>query len=212
MSVNYVDIGDLSQKSAVAGTEKIVVSDTEYITPAQIGSGYLPLSGGTLTGPLTMPNNNAIQCKDTGGTARTVLSIGSTNKVWVAYGAAGAGYDTTVCGNNIIFQYGTSHTTGFTLDSSGDVAISGATTITKDTQQPLVVKRNAAGSTQYAGIGYQTSDTNLGAIGMNGVGEAFVRSGSASTYYRVYTSKNITISSSDPTSSTGSDGDIWIKI
>ena len=47
---------------------------------------------------------------------------------------------------------------------------------------------------------------------MNAVGEAFVREGAAGTYHRVYTSKNITISSSEPTSSDGSNGDIWIVI
>ena len=33
------DIGLLSQKATMAGTEKLVVSDTEYITPNQIRSG-----------------------------------------------------------------------------------------------------------------------------------------------------------------------------
>lgn len=36
MAVSYKDIDELSQKSSVAGTEKLPVSDTEYITPAQI--------------------------------------------------------------------------------------------------------------------------------------------------------------------------------
>lgn len=36
MSVTYKDIDQLSQKSAVAGTEKIPVSDTKYITAEQI--------------------------------------------------------------------------------------------------------------------------------------------------------------------------------
>lgn len=36
MSVTYKDIDQLSQKPAVAGTEKIPVSDTQYITPEQI--------------------------------------------------------------------------------------------------------------------------------------------------------------------------------
>lgn len=39
MAVTYKDIGQLSQKSSVAGTEKLPVSDTEYITPSQIVSG-----------------------------------------------------------------------------------------------------------------------------------------------------------------------------
>ncbi len=38
MSVTYKDIDDLSQKSSVAGTEKIPVSDTNYLTPAQIAT------------------------------------------------------------------------------------------------------------------------------------------------------------------------------
>ena len=36
MAVTYKDIDLLTQKSAVAGTEKIPVSDTQYLTPAQI--------------------------------------------------------------------------------------------------------------------------------------------------------------------------------
>lgn len=38
MSVTYKDIALYSQKASVAGTEKIPVSDTEYITPAQIAA------------------------------------------------------------------------------------------------------------------------------------------------------------------------------
>ena len=36
MAITYKDIDLLSQKSSVVGTEKIPVSDTEYITPSQI--------------------------------------------------------------------------------------------------------------------------------------------------------------------------------
>lgn len=42
MAVTYKDINQLSQKSAVAGTEKIPVSDIEYITPSQI-AGLSPM-------------------------------------------------------------------------------------------------------------------------------------------------------------------------
>lgn len=38
MAVIYKDIDQLSQKPAVAGTEKIPVSDTQYLTPAQIAT------------------------------------------------------------------------------------------------------------------------------------------------------------------------------
>lgn len=36
MAVTYKDIDTLSQKASVAGTEKLPVSDTEFITPSQI--------------------------------------------------------------------------------------------------------------------------------------------------------------------------------
>lgn len=52
MAVSYKDIDSLSKKTAVAGTEKIPVSDTEYITPEQISNGSLSLSGGTMTGAI----------------------------------------------------------------------------------------------------------------------------------------------------------------
>lgn len=38
MSVTYKDIDQLSQKSTVAGTEKIPVSDSEFLTPGQIAT------------------------------------------------------------------------------------------------------------------------------------------------------------------------------
>lgn len=36
MAITYKDINLLTQKGSVAGTEKLPVSDTQYITPAQI--------------------------------------------------------------------------------------------------------------------------------------------------------------------------------
>lgn len=44
MAVTYKDIDQLSQKSSVAGTEKLPVSDTQYITPSQI-AGLVSVSG-----------------------------------------------------------------------------------------------------------------------------------------------------------------------
>ena len=45
MAITYKDINQLTQKSSVAGTEKLPVSDTQYITPAQITSGLATDSG-----------------------------------------------------------------------------------------------------------------------------------------------------------------------
>lgn len=67
MAITYKDISQLSQKPSLAGTEKIPVSATEYITPDQISStpvassqpsgGMLPnvlYNLGTLTGTVTI--------------------------------------------------------------------------------------------------------------------------------------------------------------
>ena len=66
MAVSYKDISQLTQKSTVVGTEKIVISDTAYITPSQIGGtpvlptnlAYIGQTEGTATyveGGSTLP-------------------------------------------------------------------------------------------------------------------------------------------------------------
>lgn len=62
MAVTYKDIDQLTQKSSVAGTEKIVVSDTNYITPTQIaglvGSSFVDkTSDETIGGDKTFEDN-----------------------------------------------------------------------------------------------------------------------------------------------------------
>lgn len=59
MAVTYKDIGQLTQKSSLAGTEKIVVSDTQYITPAQIAASATP----TVDTALSSSSTNAVQNK-----------------------------------------------------------------------------------------------------------------------------------------------------
>ena len=207
MAITYKDIGDLSQKSAVAGTEKLPVSDTEYITPSQITGDYLPLSGGTMTGSIYLSNSTYIQSKNSGGTNQNVLGMNNSNQLLIGYGSGGSGYDTRLYGNNIQLRYGTGRTEGLTVSYSGDTTVTGPS----GKQQPLKVIRNQSGA-QYTAIGFASSDTEFGCIGMSGVGQAFVRNGSATTYYKLYSAKNITISSSTPSSSDGEDGDIWIVI
>lgn len=95
MAITYRDIDDLTQKSSVAGTEKLPVSATEYITPAQIAAppaivtsqpagGFAPnvvYDLGTLTGSVTFslatPSDNTIANPyhwtfETGSTAPTI--------------------------------------------------------------------------------------------------------------------------------------------
>ena len=239
MSVNYVDIGDLSQKSTIAGTEKLPVSDTEYITPSQITGDYLPLAGGTMSGTIIFPNNTALKMKDSGGTERGVMHIGSTNLFQVGYDVAGAGYETRVSGNTVSLRYGTSRTEGFTLDSSGNVCIGNAKYYqAKDSGGTA---RNILGmnSTNSVLLGYATAgqgyDTQIygnatrikyGTARTNGLelgsdGKFFVKgiggydgtnAGTTGILDLASVVRNITVSSSEPTSSQGENGDIWIKI
>lgn len=59
--VNFKDISNLSQKSAIAGTEKIPVSDTEYVTADQIASlGNSGVSDVTLGGTSVVSSGVAV--------------------------------------------------------------------------------------------------------------------------------------------------------
>ena len=64
MAVTYKDIDQLTQKPSVAGTEKIPVSDTQYITPNQIA------------GLVTVPNITI-------STSTPTSSQGSDGDIWI---------------------------------------------------------------------------------------------------------------------------------
>lgn len=72
---------------------------------------------------VTIANNQSYGGLDTGGTRRTLLSLNSSDQVFLAYGASAAGYNTIICGKDISFNYGTSHASGIYLNASGNVGI-----------------------------------------------------------------------------------------
>lgn len=57
MAVSYKDINQLTQKSSVVGTEKLPVSDTEFITPDQIAGRV------TVDSALSSSSTNSVQNK-----------------------------------------------------------------------------------------------------------------------------------------------------
>ena len=83
----------------------------------------LPLAGGTMTGSITLNNAVYLYGKNTGGTSYILAGLNADNNFLLGYGTAGAGYSTFLDGNNIYLRYGTSRTTGFYLNSSGNVGI-----------------------------------------------------------------------------------------
>lgn len=78
---------------------------------------------GNIGGKLIINNNTDICGKATDGTAMSVLHITAGNNLSIGLDVAAKGYDTYISGNNIYLRYGTSRTTGFILNSSGNVTI-----------------------------------------------------------------------------------------
>lgn len=76
---------------------------------------------GNISGALSLGNGN-ITRNDESGTARTLISFTTSSTIF-NYGLAGQGYNTFIDGNEINFRYGTGHTKGMTILSSGNVGI-----------------------------------------------------------------------------------------
>ena len=75
MSVTYKDIDELSQKSSVAGTEKIPVSDTQYITPSQIATCKQVHLSDESEMPVS-PDSNTLYLIDAKATRETTMPSG----------------------------------------------------------------------------------------------------------------------------------------
>lgn len=56
-------------------------SGTEAEFEAKLANDYLPLSGGTMTGTITLPNNTALKSKDQNGTAQEVIRANASRQV-----------------------------------------------------------------------------------------------------------------------------------
>ena len=102
--VNFKDISQLSQKSTLAGTEKIPISDTEYITPNQIG--------GSVSVPTISTNVQTDKASDT-KTSSPKSVYEEVHPAVVSSEPAGGMLP------NICYEYGTlSSDTTFALDST----------------------------------------------------------------------------------------------
>ena len=133
MAVTYKDIDLLTQKSAVVGTEKIPVSDTEFITPNQI-AGIVPIDSS-----VDKESTNALQ---NGYITKTFLrgkSLTAKSKVLNTYMTRNGGnasnansyhynlYDVTAGSHYAFTIYlGSSYSTGYIraviwLDSNNNV-------------------------------------------------------------------------------------------
>lgn len=126
---------------------------------------------------------------------KNALQLTSENKLQVGYGTSNMGYDTYIYGNNIYFGYGTSRTTGITLDNSGNVGIGGTSS-----NANFYVKNTSFFGNKVGVCGTTTTDHNLYVYGgtyLNGT----LGVGGYSSSYRLYVSgtsyftNNVTIAS-----------------
>ena len=122
---------------------------------------YLPLTGGTLSGALTvqnsitttdsiyLPNTGTIYSKDSDGVARNLLHLSSNNNINLGYGTYNLGTGTYIYGKTINIRVnGTSSSSeAMTIDSSKNVAISGGLSAGGTTFTGVM---NITGETGYA--------------------------------------------------------------
>lgn len=232
MAVTYKDIDDLSQKATVAGTEKLPVSDTEYITPDQI-AGLV-----TVDDELSRTSENPVQNKVVTLAQIDVEEITPASTVTGKY-LSRSGSEVTAANYNyrlfpisqgrlyaVSAALGTGYTTGVIraviwLDSNDDVVgessyANHSSNIMAYVNSILVAPTGAV----KAAVNYRPSYAWAGKIGL----VAYETSAYVGAFAQTLTSAeqaqartnigvpNITISSSEPTAQDGNDGDIWIVV
>lgn len=113
--------------------------------------GGLPLIGGNVSGPIILNNAITIASKDTGGTARTILALGSDNNLNLQNGPGGSTRIYKSDGSGFIFQ----------VNDTGDVVPTGA--LMMGNARP-VRARDAGGN--YRDIFYIGADNFLNYFGI----------------------------------------------
>ena len=171
ISIPYVTLNAYGVATAY-GTHTHTISASNITTA--IGSttyapynadGYLPLSGGVMTGTIDMSNAVNIRSKDSGGTALTIMGLSDANAFHLGYGTAGQGYVTNIYGDSISFKYGTSRTLGATLNSDGQLVLANAVPLASYDSNDAVRTLISLGATNACYIAYGVSQagytTNL---------------------------------------------------
>ena len=115
---SYVN-GSFTDWQTIAFTDSNVASATKLQTPRTIWGQSFDGTG-DVNGVLFIRNNSGIYAFDNGGSnSYLVADLGSDNILRFGY----AKNETHIRGNSIKLLYGSSHTTGLTLNSSGNILI-----------------------------------------------------------------------------------------
>ena len=159
--------GNIVSLPSVSGTLALLTDNVASATKLQTARTIWGQSfdgSGNINGHLYLSNNKSIFAKNTDGNDKQLLVLDNGNNLVLGYGPSAAGYNTYLEGNSIYFRYGSSHTLGFTLSSSGNVLI-GATT---DSGYKFDVDGTSRAKLYYAkGLYAYGSSWNSGAGGLN---------------------------------------------
>lgn len=272
MAVTYKDIDLLSQKATIAGTEKIPVSDTEYVTPTQIASlgdsitvdssvsristnplenqavihnfvytylispttvtddKYMGVGGGLydsesfkiyeydVTGN-TLYAFNARQGNSVTNIRVLIWKDANGNVVRTDYNSGASGHGTLSYQDRLVFSPDDAAKLYMNVQVSNinyyflqhcdlgisKVALSGSYNDLTNTPTIPTVPTNVSAFTNDAGYIAAETDPVFLASAAHGISTSDITTWNAKQ-------KAITISSSEPTSSDGSNGDIWIVI
>lgn len=197
MAVTYKDIDQLAAKASAVGTEKIVVSDTEYITPRQIAA-----------------RATGLVASNTSGAARYVIAktnLAATGNHRFVFEVVGNSYSSDGPFSSVIQAVNQYSASAFV---SGD---------TRAVNMGKAVTYYVANIDGYIALYFQIANgvsvwisCHSGDLLDNRVTEVTMQSSAPTYNWRAAATNknfpNITVSSSEPTSSQGSDGDIWIVI
>ena len=197
LGYELVDTSALQQKSSVDGTEEIPVSGTEYITPTQT------VIGGSAKTTLTPFETVSGKWIDLYGNEQSQSSMSywkynvTPGKTYLFGGRYGSNMSTA--------KFVTWFNRNFTFISYEPYGGNGESTVSYS-DQPVVAPANAF----YLVLNIQNYYDDSGRYYLKAVGD--IIPGKTSELINDSGFKKITISSSEPTSSDGSDGDIWIVI
>ena len=166
--------------------------------------GYLPLSGGTMTGSPVLSNVVYLRAHDTGGTDRTIMGLNSSDSLLIGYGSAGQGYETHLYGGSIDFHYGTARTIGMTLTSAGALVTTGNIILPNavalqayDTNGTAIGLINMGGSNQLR-VGYQSAGAGYDSF-LHGNNVYLTYGTSRTTGFTLNSSGNVGIGTTSPT-------------
>lgn len=107
--------------SNVASATKLANNSAFYAWGQMFFNNGVPQDA---NGYMLFNNGDIIHAKDANGSEQYVMGL--TSVLSLGYGTSASGIDTYIEGNNVYLRYGTSHATGLTLNSSGNVTIGGS--------------------------------------------------------------------------------------